>query len=88
MQIDEFLAPADVSLDVHATDKSSLLRSLSAEAAASVGLDPEMVLAEINRREALGSTGIGRGVAIPHARIPGLTKRHGSLGSVGDANRI
>ncbi len=79
MQIDDFLGEADVSLDVQATDKPSLLRSLSANAAAAVGLDSELVFAEINRREALGSTGIGKGVAIPHARIPGLAKRHGVL---------
>lgn len=40
----------------------------------------ESVVAEILRREGLGSTGIGRGVAIPHSRYDGLTKLIGTLG--------
>jgi PTS system fructose-specific IIA component/PTS system nitrogen regulatory IIA component len=40
----------------------------------------EPVVAEILRREALGSTGIGRGVAIPHSRYEGLPRLVGALG--------
>jgi nitrogen PTS system EIIA component len=79
MQIDEILAEADVLLDVQATDKSRLLRTLAEEAAASLGLSADTVLKAINKREALGSTGICKGVAIPHAPVPGLTRRHGVL---------
>jgi nitrogen PTS system EIIA component len=38
------------------------------------------VVAEILRREGLGSTGIGRGVAIPHSRYEGLPRLVGTLG--------
>jgi PTS system fructose-specific IIA component/PTS system nitrogen regulatory IIA component len=41
-------------------------------------VDP--VVAEIMRREGLGSTGIGRGVAIPHSRYEGLPRLIGTLG--------
>jgi PTS system fructose-specific IIA component/PTS system nitrogen regulatory IIA component len=41
-------------------------------------VDP--VVAEILRREGLGSTGIGRGVAIPHSRHEGLPKLIGTVG--------
>jgi len=41
-------------------------------------VDP--VVAEILRREGLGSTGIGRGVAIPHSRHEGLPRLVGTLG--------
>lgn len=40
----------------------------------------EPVVTEILRREGLGSTGIGRGVAIPHSRYDGLPKLIGTLG--------
>jgi PTS system nitrogen regulatory IIA component len=40
----------------------------------------EPVVAEILRREGLGSTGIGRGVAIPHSRYEGLPKLIGTVG--------
>src|SRR3546814_10989545 len=36
------------------------------------GLDPVMVLDRLEERERLGSTGFGRGVAIPHARCPAI----------------
>jgi len=42
-----------------------------------VALDPHVVSAEILKREELGSTGVGSGVAIPHSRIPGLNKPFG-----------
>jgi PTS system fructose-specific IIA component/PTS system nitrogen regulatory IIA component len=40
----------------------------------------DAVVAEILRREGLGSTGIGRGVAIPHSRYEGLPRLVGTLG--------
>jgi nitrogen PTS system EIIA component len=40
----------------------------------------EPVVGEILRRESLGSTGIGRGVAIPHSRHEGLPRLVGTLG--------
>jgi nitrogen PTS system EIIA component len=42
--------------------------------------DVDRVVSEILRRETLGSTGIGRGVAIPHSRHDGLPKLIGTLG--------
>ncbi len=40
----------------------------------------DAVVTEIMRRENLGSTGIGRGVAIPHSRFEGLPKLVGAVG--------
>jgi len=72
MQISDFLSPADVVLDVRASDKQQLLRQLSAQVAAGAGLDEDEVATKLVKREELGSTGVGNGVALPHARIPGL----------------
>jgi PTS system nitrogen regulatory IIA component len=67
MKISDLLSPADIVLDVRAKDKSRLLRELSTRAAAEVGLDADQVSGEIAKREELGSTGVGNGVALPHA---------------------
>jgi mannitol/fructose-specific phosphotransferase system IIA component (Ntr-type) len=52
--------------------QNSFLRELARRAAASLNLAPERIVAEILKREELGSTGTGGGVAIPHARIQEL----------------
>ena len=72
MKISDFLSPAQVTVDVKATDKNRLLEQLSMEAAAEAGLPADEVVREIAKREDLGSTGVGNGVALPHARLPGL----------------
>jgi PTS system nitrogen regulatory IIA component len=79
MDIRAFFSQNDVIVDVRASDKVQLLKDLSARAALEVALDPALVSAEILKREELGSTGLGSGVAIPHARILGLSKLYGSL---------
>jgi PTS system nitrogen regulatory IIA component len=79
MQISDFLSPQNVLLDVRAIDKTRLLRELSIRAADQAGLDAGEVSAQILKREELGSTGVGNGVALPHARIAGLRAPFGLL---------
>ena len=69
MKIADFLAPADVKIDVASTDKKKLLAELAREAAAKIGIDADRIAVELYKREELGSTGVGGGVAIPHARF-------------------
>ena len=64
------LEPTAVAI-VSAKSKDAILEALADRFAASYGLDSAEVLERLNEREALGSTGFGRGVAIPHARIEG-----------------
>ncbi|MEM1345234.1 MAG: PTS sugar transporter subunit IIA [Pseudomonadota bacterium] len=52
--------------------KKQLFQELSARAAEAYGLDARRVASEVMAREQLGSTAMGGGVAIPHARIEGL----------------
>jgi PTS system nitrogen regulatory IIA component len=73
MKVSDFLVPAQIMIDVRANDKGRLLEQLSTEAAAAIGLDADDVVREIAKREELGSTGVGNGVALPHARLPSLT---------------
>ena len=72
MKISDFLSPTQVMIDVKASDKSRLLEKLSTEAAVEAGLAADEVVREIAKREELGSTGVGNGVALPHARLPSL----------------
>ncbi|WP_248285056.1 PTS sugar transporter subunit IIA [Alteriqipengyuania abyssalis] len=53
----------------HCSDKRAILAELARGFASAYGLDEGMVLDALREREALGSTGFGRAVAIPHARL-------------------
>jgi nitrogen PTS system EIIA component len=74
MNIHDFLSAADVAINVRAADKASVLKELAARAAAALNLPVDKVVSEIEKRDELGSTGIGRGVAIPHARLREIEK--------------
>jgi PTS system nitrogen regulatory IIA component len=63
-------AVATVRLD----SKPAILEAVAARFAEVYDLDAGTVLERIAEREALGSTGFGRGVAIPHARVPDLNR--------------
>jgi len=79
MNIAQFLSPSDVAIEVQARDKSDLLKMLSSRAALTLKLPVGVVVSEIKRRDELGSTGIGGGVAIPHARFREVKKPFGLL---------
>src|ERR1700710_524272 len=79
MKISDLLSPTDVLIDVRASQKGLLLQELAAKAAANLGLPPDQVTSHLLKREELGSTGTGNGIAIPHARLPGLKRPYGLL---------
>ncbi len=64
---------------VKATSKKQLLQELSHRMAPIAGVDARELLAALLERERLGSTGAGRGVAIPHCRLPVIEKIVGGL---------
>jgi PTS system nitrogen regulatory IIA component len=72
MKIAELVAPDCVLLGLRATDKTNVIKDLARRAAKRLGLETNAVVDPLLSREALGSTGIGRGIALPHARIPKL----------------
>lgn len=57
------------ALDLSAASKATLLDSLAAEAATRLGRPEADILEALQARERLGSTGLGRGVALPHAQL-------------------
>ena len=79
MNINDFLSPNDAMVETRVLDKVQLLEELSRRAAASLRLAPDLVANAVLKREELGSTGMGSGVAIPHARFRDLRKPFGLL---------
>jgi nitrogen PTS system EIIA component len=79
MKISDFLTSANVTIDAAFADKQKLLEELARRAATAIEVEPNLILAELQKREQLGSTGMGGGVAIPHARIHQLRRPFGML---------
>jgi PTS system nitrogen regulatory IIA component len=79
MLISDFLAPTDVLVDVQATDKTRLLKRSQQPRRDGTWMSGGSIAAELLRREELGSTGIGEGVALPHARIDRIDRPYGVL---------
>jgi PTS system nitrogen regulatory IIA component len=73
------LSPHSVAIDVPCSDKAGLLKGLAARATANLDLPAEAVAEAIEKRDELGSTGIGGGIAIPHARFREISRAHGYL---------
>lgn len=67
------IRPESVAI-IDEAEKPEILQRLSQLFADSWNLDAGQVLEQLEERERLGSTGFGRGVAIPHARIAGLSR--------------
>lgn len=65
----ELLGPDDIRLDVEASTEEQVLQTIASMLAAKHGLSPAVILESMKAREQLGSTGVGHGVAIPHARM-------------------
>ena len=74
MEIADLLSLSGVLDDVRAGSKKQALQELSAIAAAQTAQEERTVLDMLLARERLGSTGVGGGVAIPHAKLDGLTR--------------
>jgi PTS system nitrogen regulatory IIA component len=74
MNIGDLLDRGAISPRVSAAGKRQALTVIAEIAARSFGLKTAEVLDAILEREAAGSTGVGYGVAVPHARLPGLTR--------------
>lgn len=79
MKISEVIKPDDVEIGVSTASKSKLLKLLSEKAAHALGIGEQDILAALQSREGLGSTGIGAGIAIPHAPVAGIDGPFGYL---------
>jgi PTS system nitrogen regulatory IIA component len=75
MKIMDILVKDAVILDVESKEKPAILEQLAgALAGAEPGVEAGQLLEVLVERESLQSTGIGDGVAIPHGKVPGLSR--------------
>lgn len=83
MKIAEFIPKKAIVTDLKAKDKKGAIQEL-VKAVKGTGAGSKIVVAEVTQaileREKLGSTGIGRGVAVPHAKSARVSKLVGALG--------
>jgi PTS system nitrogen regulatory IIA component len=66
------LAPERILLDTPASCKADVLRTLAALAEERLFYRKQTVFEALSEREKLSSTGLGNGIAVPHARLTGL----------------
>lgn len=77
MNIGDLLDRTAISLRVSASSKRQVLAVVAEIAARKLDLDAGDILDALVEREAAGSTGVGHGVAAPHARLEGLQRMRG-----------
>ena len=77
MEIGDLLDRAAVNARVGASSKRQVFSVVAEMAARAFSLESAEVLAKLLQRERLGSTGVGYGVAVPHARLRDLDRMRG-----------
>ncbi|MCO6441485.1 MAG: PTS IIA-like nitrogen regulatory protein PtsN [Nitrococcus mobilis] len=80
MNVVNLLVPERIRCGVHVTSKKRSLEVLSVLLAQTEGGPTDRTIFEhLIGRERLGSTGLGKGVALPHARVDGISETRGAL---------
>jgi len=79
-RLSDFLAARGFIPDLQAATRTAAIRELSAAASAAAGRDAEAVTASVLAREGQASTGLGDRLAVPHARLAGLSRPVVALG--------
>jgi len=74
MDLADLIAPEAVYPSLRAKSKKHALQEVAIRAATLTGLDQRTIYETLSQRERLGSTGVGRGIAIPHGRLTTLPR--------------
>jgi PTS system nitrogen regulatory IIA component len=69
-----WLQPEEIHLDVVLRDSNHALEFIAGAIGEHHGLEPAPIYRALSRREQAGSTALGGGFAVPHARIPGIDR--------------
>ena len=77
MEIADLLIPRGVIAQLRVSNKKQALQEIVRRAAAMTGIVERGIYDVLAQRERLGSTGIGRGIAIPHGKLAELSRLHG-----------
>ncbi len=78
-QISQLLPPENIVLDLEASSKKRVFEHAGLVFENNQGVARSAVFDSLFSREKLGSTGLGRGIAIPHGRIKGLKEACGAF---------
>ena len=79
MRLTELIQPDRIILGLRAADKAQALGEVAKRAGAHLPIAGSTILTALTARERLGSTGFGRGFALPHVRIEGLQSLFGLM---------
>ncbi len=77
MDLSDLISAEDVIPRLRATSKKQALQELAQRGARLTGLSERVILEALLERERLGTTGVGQGVAIPHAKFTGIDRLYG-----------
>ena len=77
MEIADLLTPRGVIAQLRVSNKKGALQDIARRAAAMTGVAERQIYEVLAERERLGTTGIGRGIAIPHGKLAGLSRLYG-----------
>lgn len=77
MELVDLLKPEAVRASSNIQSKKRLFLDLAEIAAAAYGIDEALTVDALQERESLGPTGVGHGVALPHARVDGIDEVRG-----------
>jgi PTS system nitrogen regulatory IIA component len=83
MKFADFVSSAAIRADLGADDKEQVIRELTGALVAAGAIaddDLDSIVKAIMKREELGSTGIGKGVAVPHTKHPSVERLVGTVG--------
>ena len=72
----KLLSSNDIRLDMEASSRDKLFQEIARHMESEHGMPQDWVFQSLSRREKIGSTALGEGVAIPHARIKDLQQIH------------
>ncbi|GHF65663.1 PTS sugar transporter subunit IIA [Seohaeicola zhoushanensis] len=74
MELSSILRQQAVKVFQAASSKKRLFQEIGDLAGSAYGFEPSTIVDALLERESLGPTGVGHGVALPHARLPGLAR--------------
>jgi len=88
MKFADFIETGAIQADLQAADKEGVIEELIEALVKAGGVkedDHVSIVEAVMKREELGSTGIGRGVAVPHTKHPSVDRLIGTVGNTGNA---
>src|SRR6201986_3257794 len=74
MDLSYVITPEAILPSLKANSKKQVLQAIAEKAAAMTGVAERDIFDTLTRREKLGSTGVGGGIAIPHGKLAGLDR--------------